>query len=188
MNNMPTSVFMGEFPFIADSKAQKVWDARMAEERVIPSPPRTILSVLKNSKEYSIFYSLVKKSRMESFLDESDRHLTLFVAPDSSYPPNILPMLDAHEAQHLVRLSLVTGFIPVENFFNTTQYVQTLAKVPLYINGISQPGNVFINQPLYGNGEETPTGSYYMPRIVYPNITAVNGIIHILSLPLVNRE
>ena len=154
------------------------------ESRVKPHG-NTIYSIVYRNPAFSIFKRMIDDSGLRSLYDNKQGSITLFLPPNSAFekmPPHMLNEMDRQTVRKLVLFHTVKSEFLLEDMLHTKQYVETYhPKENLFINGM---------------GLTPKIGHRHLSASAYPSINAEtsinkadiqadNGVIHVVSSPLI---
>ncbi len=131
--------------------------------------PGSIFGYISENKDFSKFMFLITKAKLESYLNEDQANLTLFVPSDKllkNIDENVLANIDLATARHIILFSSLNRKIDYD----------LLSASPMAYFITKNPTNKILVENLHGrtilNGCST---------IVKPNIELGNGMIHIVD-------
>ena len=154
--------------------AQEIQDLHRSKVEAVSSPP-SILGLLQDNKDFSIFYHLVIKGQLDGRLNDLQANYTLFVPSNefliSKYPTSLFTNMDIYTAKEIVLYHLLPGKISYQMLQSSgAMYLTTMINDSNYARVLSEtcPPDSSI---LLNNSAKIKIG----------NITRNNGLIHVID-------
>lgn len=171
------AVYEDDVAYIGMLDAQKVWSNQ--------NRGPTIMSLLEKDDRFRLFTGLIKKSGFEAMLRDPNRKVTIFAVPDSAFykaPSTLLEELDGYDARSIIGYHILK--VPLT--FADMNYKRTYAETFHPTERLMLDGGFgsFKIGPRYHAMTTAPT-TMYNARIIGADHLASNGIIQIISIPLV---
>ena len=174
------------YPHMNLDEYTRVGPRRKREQKI--NEKLTILKFLESKDQFKTFLNLILKSKYSKLLDDHMSDVTLFVPTNRAFEsmPAIVSeylfsiSLDEFIAFHIVKNRLVLNDIKGRRF-----YTDTYARESLLINGMG------ISEPKIGVRFKISTsrpGPNSESRLTDGDFEASNGVVHLISLPLLVRS
>lgn len=162
-----------------------VADLHSVEESKVVPTKGTILHAIMSNNDFSFFQDLVKRGKMEEYLNDPVLTATLFLPTDRSFerlPSHVIRQLESKSPRDVVAFHILKAPVSIISMKGIRQYFETVhPRENLLIEGRTP-------MPKIGHRHQstsvTPSINYE-PSIIEPDILMENGIIHIINSPLV---
>lgn len=138
---------------------------------IVENNSQTVLGFLQNNKEFSIFYNLVVRAKLEGKLSDTNYNSTLLVAPDKSLAdidPNVFKNIDYYTARELILYNTLDKKV-TESMLKSTraQYLKT--RIDKSVNSqilaeVCEDDSILLNEKV---------------KITQPDLQRSNGLIHV---------
>ena len=128
--------------------------------------PESLMGIINNTDDFSFFKYIVQNAMMCNILNSPESNLTLFVPHNGAFSEKDLQYMDISLARHIVRTSTLDKRITSELLEDSGASYFATKDPPnrLFVRNLN--GQTFINDH---------------SKIVYKDIIASNGIIHIVD-------
>jgi uncharacterized surface protein with fasciclin (FAS1) repeats len=155
------------------------------DDKVVPIR-NTVLDRIHKHPDFSIFLLLVQSAKLENYLNDPMSTLTLFLPTNESFerlPAHMVAEFDLIPVRDFVAFHILKEPLTTTSMRDVRLYVRTLyPRENLQINGLL-PNTMKIGLRHYSNSV-TPSINYDS-NVIQGDIMARNGIIHVISSPLV---
>ena len=145
-------------------------DLRSKQQPELCAPPNSLMGIIKNNPDFTIFAKIVKQSRYEGKLSELQADFTLFVPSDAhlrrKYSPQFLASIDVGLARQIMSFSMMKR--KLDQRLLQSSPVSTFPT-------LDRSNSMLIH---------TVSHKTYLPNgtgIVHWNQPADNGIIHVID-------
>ena len=128
--------------------------------------PESLMGIINNTDDFSFFKNIVENAMMCNILNSPESNFTLFVPHNGAFSDKDLKYMDISLARHIVRTSTLNKRITSELLEDSGASYFATKDPPnrLFVRNFN--GETFIND---------------QAKIVYKDIIASNGIIHIVD-------
>jgi uncharacterized surface protein with fasciclin (FAS1) repeats len=144
----------------------------------------TMLKFLKTRTEFKTFLDLVLKSKYVKMLDDDMSDVTLFVPTNRAFenlPAIASEYLFSISLNDFIAFHIVKNRLKISDITGRRFYTDTYAMENLLINGLS------VSDPMIGVKFKHSTsrpGPNNRSLLINGDISTSNGVIHVISLPL----
>jgi uncharacterized surface protein with fasciclin (FAS1) repeats len=155
------------------------------DDKAVPIT-NTILDMIHNHPDFTIFLMLVQSAKLENYLNDPMSTLTLFLPTNESFnqlSSHLVGEFDLISVRDFVSFHILKEPLTTKSMQQVRLYVRTLySRENLHINGML-PNTIKIGLRHFSNSV-TPSINYDS-NIIQGDIMAQNGIIHVISSPLI---
>jgi uncharacterized surface protein with fasciclin (FAS1) repeats len=171
------AVYESDSQYIDSEDPIQIWDQKQKGP--------TIMDLIEGSPDFRMFAGLVKKSGYEQLLRDPARKITMFVVPDSAFykaPSTLLQELDGYDARSVVGFHMLKVPLTMADMNLKRVYVETFHPIErLMLDG----GFGSFKIGFRHHAMTTAPTVMYNARIIGGDQLATNGIVHVISIPLV---
>lgn len=163
------------YSYMNDPPNLKVIKGRPKED------PNTIMGKLVNGKNYGVFTNLVYFSGLDTVLRDPNNKVTLFAVPDRYIIDNFSDTvrgLDSQSARYLISYHILPYEYAVADMMGSFAYIKTMNPYyKLRIDGRGLSPQLGFRKQL----TSTTPSMTFTPQILRGDVTAQNGIIHVVD-------
>lgn len=140
----------------------------------------SILDIIKNNPNFSIFYTLVKRANLEHYFNDCLTY-TVFVPSDDCIPCHeFINSLDIGRARQIVLYHTLDKYVPSKII-----YVNKHLQIPTkngesIITKVDDDGGIIINSQAV-HFRNNMLVSVYQSQVIEEDIWALNGVVHVID-------